>query len=66
MRVLLQRVTSANVKVDEKIVGECGKGLCLFVGVSQDFDNSKLDWMVNKIANLRCWSTKGWGFDQNI
>lgn len=66
MRVLLQRVKSANVKIDNEIVGSCNKGLCLFLGVSQEFDDSKLDWMVNKISNLRCWSDGDWGFDKNI
>ncbi len=66
MRVLLQRVKSANVKVDGKVVGQCEKGLCLFLGISNEYDDSKLDWMVNKISNLRCWSKKNWGFDLNI
>ena len=66
MRVLLQRVTSAHVKVNGKIVGKCGKGLCLFLGISNKYNESKLDWMVNKISNLRCWSRNDWGFDLNI
>lgn len=66
MRVLLQRVKSANVKVNNKIVGQCEKGLCLFLGISNDYDDSKLNWMVNKISNLRCWSKDDWRFDLNI
>lgn len=66
MRVLLQRVTSANVKVKDNVVGECRKGFCLFLGISDEFDESKLDWMVNKISNLRCWSKDEKGFDLNI
>lgn len=66
MRVLLQRVKEASVKVDNEIVGKCSKGLCLFVGISHEFDDSKLDWMVNKICNLRCFSKGDWGFDENI
>ena len=66
MRVLLQRVKSAYVKVNDDIVGECSKGLCLFLGISQEFDDTKLDWMVNKICNLRCWSDDDWGFNKNI
>ncbi|MFP4402333.1 MAG: D-aminoacyl-tRNA deacylase [Candidatus Nanoarchaeia archaeon] len=66
MRVVLQRVKSASVSVDGKIVGECGRGLCLLVGISNEFEESKLDWMVNKILNLRCWSENNWGFDLNV
>lgn len=66
MRVLLQRVKSANVKVNNKIIGQYRKGLCLFLGISTEYDESKLDWMVNKISNLRCWSENKWGFNLNI
>jgi D-tyrosyl-tRNA(Tyr) deacylase len=66
MRVVLQRVKSASVRVDDAIVGKCSRGLCLFVGISNEFEDSKLDWMVNKIINLKCWSLNDSGFDSNI
>lgn len=53
MRVLVQRVTSANVKVDNKVVGEINRGLLLFVGFTQSDTTKEIDYMVDKVINLR-------------
>ena len=53
MRVLVQRVTSANVKVDNKVVGEINHGLLLLVGFTQSDTSKKIDYMVDKVINLR-------------
>ena len=37
MKVLVQRVTSANVKVNNKVVGEINRGILLFVGFTQRY-----------------------------
>lgn len=53
MRVVLQRVSSASVTIDSKIVADIKKGLVVFVGI-EDLDNQEdIDWLVNKIINLR-------------
>ena len=56
MRVVLQRVTEANVKVDGEIIGQIGNGLMILVGFGKEDTEEKLDWMVNKILNLRVFS----------
>ena len=53
MRVLVQRVTSANVKVDNKVVGEINRGLLLLVGFTQSDTSKEIDYMVDKVINLR-------------
>ena len=56
MRVVIQRVKEASVKVDNKIVGSIGKGLSLFLGY-EDSDNSEdIDWVINKTLNMRIFS----------
>lgn len=53
MKVVIQRVSHASVTVDEKIVAEIKKGLLVLVGV-EDLDTLEdIDWLVNKIINLR-------------
>lgn len=53
MRVLLQRVSQAQVTVNGEITGRIGKGLLLLVGVKDDDNEDVTDWMVGKIARLR-------------
>ena len=53
MRIVVQRVKEASVKVDGKIVGKTGYGYLLLVSFTA-FDNEKtIDYMVNKVCNLR-------------
>ena len=53
MRVVIQRVSEASVKVDNQIVGEIGKGLMLLIGVDESDENSDADWLVKKILDVR-------------
>lgn len=53
MKVLVQRVISSEVKVDEKIVGQSGPGLLLFVGFTETDTSKEIDYMVDKVINLR-------------
>lgn len=53
MRGVVQRVKRANVAVDGKILGEINHGILLFLGVD-DTDNDKdLEYMCDKVPNLR-------------
>lgn len=56
MKIVIQRVSEASVRVDGKIVGEISKGLLLLIGVHQDDEESDADWLVQKILNLRIFS----------
>lgn len=53
MKVVIQRVSESSVKVDGKIVGEIGKGLMLLVGIDENDEKTDVDWLVQKILNLR-------------
>ncbi|WP_338646336.1 D-aminoacyl-tRNA deacylase [Flavobacterium sp. KS-LB2] len=53
MKVVIQRVSSASVTIDTKIVADIQKGLLVLVGI-EDADNQEdIDWLVNKITNIR-------------
>jgi D-tyrosyl-tRNA(Tyr) deacylase len=53
MRVVLQRVSSASVTIESEIVATIQKGLVVLVGI-EDADNQEdVDWLVNKIINIR-------------
>ncbi len=53
MKVVIQRVTDASVSVNKKIVGNINEGLVLLVAFNSSSDIDKLDYVINKIINLR-------------
>lgn len=56
MKTLIQRVTNANVEVDNKIIGEIKQGLVVLLGISNEDTEETVKQIVNKIANLRIFS----------
>jgi D-tyrosyl-tRNA(Tyr) deacylase len=56
MKVVVQRVSEANVKVDGKVVGEINKGFMLLVGIDENDSTTDADWLVQKILNLRVFA----------
>ncbi|MBB6691332.1 D-tyrosyl-tRNA(Tyr) deacylase [Cohnella xylanilytica] len=53
MRVVLQRVSSASVRVDGAVAGEIGAGFLLLVGIGHEDSEADLAWMADKVAGLR-------------
>ncbi|MEP6905369.1 MAG: D-aminoacyl-tRNA deacylase [Gemmatimonadales bacterium] len=56
MRVLLQRVSRAEVRVGERITGRIGRGFLLFVGFTTADTAAQVDWMAEKVSGLRLFS----------
>ena len=56
MRVVLQRVTEARVRVDGRTVGEIGPGLLLLCAFQAGDDAAVLAWMAAKCADLRIFA----------
>ncbi len=56
MRAVLQRVTSASVEVDGKIVGRIQQGLMVLLGVAKGDDASDVKYLVDKIQTLRIFA----------
>ncbi len=50
---MLQRVTRANVKIEDEVVGEIEAGLVVLLGVARDDELSDVEYLVEKIAALR-------------
>ena len=53
MRILVQRSKESSVSVDNKIVGKIDKGLVLLVGFTEGDSESNIDYLINKVLNLR-------------
>lgn len=56
MKIVIQRVSEAFVKVNNEITGEISKGLLLLVGVEEEDNQEDADWLAKKIIDLRIFS----------
>ena len=56
MRVVIQRVTEAGVTIDGKLKASIGNGLLVLVGVEDADGKEDIDWLSNKIVNLRIFN----------
>jgi D-aminoacyl-tRNA deacylase len=53
VRVVLQRVSSASVTVESKVVAEIQKGLLVLVGIEDADTQEDIDWLVGKVTKIR-------------
>lgn len=53
MKIVIQRVSEANVKVEGTIVGNISHGLLLLIGIDEEDEKNDADWLIQKVLNLR-------------
>jgi D-aminoacyl-tRNA deacylase len=53
MRIVIQRVSNASVTIDERIKSSIKKGVLVFVGIEDADAIEDIEWLSNKIVNLR-------------
>lgn len=63
MKALLQRVTGASVSIGGEVVGEIGRGLVVLVGVASGDTDKDINYLVQKIVNLRIFPDDDDRFD---
>lgn len=56
MRVVIQRVSSASVSVDKKVIGSCANGLLILAGIEESDTEEDATWLSAKIINLRIFN----------
>ncbi len=66
MKLVVQRVKEAYVKVDEKIVGKIGKGYLVLLGVTHNDTKEIADYLVKKLCNLRIFEDENEKMNLNI
>lgn len=66
MRVLIQRVSEASVTIGGEKKGKIGQGFLLLVGIGENDDHSDIDWLVQKIVNMRIFSDEEGKMNRSI
>ena len=56
MKIVVQRVKEAEVKVDENVVGKIGKGFLVLLGVTHEDTKENADYLVKKLCKLRVFT----------
>ena len=56
MKLVIQRVKESSVEIDNKIKAEIGKGLLVLIGISQEDNKLDVEWLVNKVLNIRIFN----------
>jgi D-tyrosyl-tRNA(Tyr) deacylase len=66
MRVTIQRVSEASVKIDDKMKAQIEHGLLVLVGICEDDVTSDIEWLCNKITSLRIFSDDNGKMNKSI
>lgn len=53
MKILIQRVKSASVTINNELISLINKGLLIFVGIGDEDNDEDIEWLTKKIANIR-------------
>lgn len=56
MRVVIQRVTEASVTINQKVFSSINRGLVILLGIEDSDKAEDIEWLSNKIANLRVFN----------
>lgn len=56
MKAVVQRVTYASVTINKQLVSKIHQGIVVLLGITQDDSESDIQWLSNKIANLRIFN----------
>jgi D-aminoacyl-tRNA deacylase len=66
MKAVLQRVTRASVRVEDEVVGEVGRGLCVLLGVARGDEPPNAARLASRVARLRVFEDDAGSFDQSL
>ncbi len=56
MKAVIQRVSKASVTIDSKVVANIESGLLILLGITHDDSKEDIQWLSNKIVNLRIFN----------
>ena len=66
MRIVIQRVSEAEVKVEGVVKGAISDGLMVLLGIETTDTDHDIDWLVNKLVNLRIFNDSNGVMNQSL
>lgn len=66
MRIVIQRVTHAEVSIDGRINGSIDKGFMILLGIGTEDTTEDIDWLVKKVIGLRVFDDDDGVMNRNI
>ncbi len=66
MRIVVQRVLSSKVEVSNEVVGQIEKGLLILVGFTYNDTIKDIDYMVDKVVNLRIFDDEAGVMNKSV
>jgi len=66
MRAVIQRVRNASVEIKGNTVGKIGQGLLVFLGIGREDTIQDIQWMVEKVINLRIFEKENGKFNHSL
>lgn len=66
MRIVLQRVSEAAVKVEGQITSQIQNGFLILMGIEHEDDADDVEWLVNKVMGMRVFSDEEGKMNRNI
>ncbi len=66
MKAVIQRVSRSKVTVDDNITGQIDKGILVLLGVTHEDTEKDVDYLIDKITNLRIFPSEKSEFDKSV
>lgn len=66
MKLVIQRVANAQVEVNNKIIGQIGKGFLVLLGVTHEDNKENADYLVKKLLNLRIFPDENYKMNLSL
>jgi len=66
MKAVVQRVNKASVTIDHKIVSQIDQGLLILLGITAQDNQEDIQWLANKIVNLRIFNDKSGTMNNSV
>jgi D-tyrosyl-tRNA(Tyr) deacylase len=66
MKIVIQRVSWASVTIDNKVFSKISNGLLILIGITNDDTNDDVDYLLNKVINMRVFPDENGKMNESL